>query len=131
MLTNSTAKSSIVKVIRNKLKGMVTEIVEKNKYDDIFDGVISYKIQREIRAVINKILPLKACEVKALKEEKEKIKTAVKKEEKKETKEAPKKVVPTKSEPQAKPKAIEEDEQTKKQMLNEQKSGKKGQPFAK
>ena len=78
LLTNSVAKSSVVKVIRNKLKEQVTGIVEKNKYDDIFDGVISHKIQREIRAIINKMFPLKACEIKALKEEK--IKTTVKKE---------------------------------------------------
>ncbi len=83
LLTNSVAKSSMIKVIRNKLKEKVAGIVEKNRYDDIFDGVISHKIQREIRGTINKMFPLKACEVKALKEEKEKIKIA-KKEEKKE-----------------------------------------------
>jgi len=81
LLTNSPAKSSVVKIIRKKLKEMVANIAEKNKYDDIFDGVISHKIQRELRSAMNKIFPLKACAVKVLKEEKERIKIASEKEE--------------------------------------------------
>jgi len=92
LLTNSAAKGSVKKLIRRRLKEELSKILEKNTFSDIFEGVISNKMQKDLKLKLNKTFPLKTVEIKALKEEKEKVKTAAKKEEKeKEEKEKDKK----------------------------------------
>ncbi len=83
LLTNSAAKGSVKRLIRRKLKEELSKILEKNTFNDIFEGVISTKMQKDLKSKLNKTFPLKTVEVKALKEEKEKIKTAAKREEQK------------------------------------------------
>ena len=84
LLTNSKAKGSVEKLVRKKLKEETKKIVEKTKFEDLFDGIITHQIQKELRDKITKIFPLKTCEVKVLKEEKERLKTHAMEEEKKE-----------------------------------------------
>ncbi len=91
LLTNSAAKGSVKKLIKRRLKEELSKILEKNTFNDIFEGVISNKMQKDLKLKLNKTFPLKTVEIKALKEEKEKVKTAAKKEEKEEEKEKSKK----------------------------------------
>ncbi len=72
LLTNNTAKSSAISKLRVKIKEETKNLVNRTKYDELFDSVVMHRVQSKLRGVLNKIVPLKVCEVRVLKEEKEK-----------------------------------------------------------
>ena len=72
LLTNSPASNSVLTKIRKALKQKIAEIITQNTYDDIFDGVVSYKIQKELKSEINKVFPVRTLEIRFLGDEKEK-----------------------------------------------------------
>jgi len=124
VLTNSSAKSSILAKLRNKLKEATAEIISKNKYDDIFDGVIRKKVQKDILEKVKKIFPIKICEVRILKKETKEI-IKEKKPEPKKVEEPEEKTEKIKKE--EKPKVVKEEKQTeqKKPKKKENKKTKK------
>ena len=72
LLTNNTAKSSAISKLRVKIREETKNLVNRTKYDELFDSVVMHRVQSKLRGVLNKIAPLKVCEVRVLKEEKEK-----------------------------------------------------------
>ena len=72
LLINSRAKSFAVAKLRAKIREETKNLVNKSKYDELFNGVIMHRVQSRLRGLLNKIVPLKVCEVRVLKEEKEK-----------------------------------------------------------
>lgn len=126
-VTNSRTKSSVLIALRKKLNEVIKDIVSKNSYDDIYDGVIRKGLQRDIAKSVSKIYPIKILEIKALKrvskekkEEKEEVKKEIKegkKEPEKEKKEKDKKEEPPKGKeekPEKKAKKTQKKETKKK-----------------
>jgi small subunit ribosomal protein S3Ae len=72
LLTSNDGKSSSVSRLRTKLKEEIKSMVGKSKYEELFNDIISHRFQSKLKSVLNKITPLKVCEVRVLKEEREK-----------------------------------------------------------
>ena len=66
IVTRGDIKGSVAAKLRNSLADLVAKIVKKMTYDEVISNLIIHKLQDEIRSNLNKIYPLKICEIRYL-----------------------------------------------------------------
>ena len=66
ILTKSEVKGSVAAKLRNSVVTFVTKTIKNMSYDEIISDLISHKLQDMIKANLNKIYPLKVCEIRYL-----------------------------------------------------------------
>jgi len=66
LLTRVHVKSSREKQLRKLLIESIVASVKKYTYEKFFDAIITYKLQRSVRQTLNKISPLRVCEVRSV-----------------------------------------------------------------
>ncbi len=64
VVTKSDVKGSIASRLRKTIHAHLARIIKKMKFDELMNELISHKIQSEMRAMLNKIYPLKVCEIR-------------------------------------------------------------------
>jgi small subunit ribosomal protein S3Ae len=74
IITRAKAKGSVKNLIRRALRLEVLAFVKKNTFEQIFTLVMSFRIQKELKEKLNKIYPVKFCEIRDLIEEKKNVK---------------------------------------------------------
>ncbi len=72
LLTRSLAKGSVLKAIRKSAKEFLSDAVSKSDYYPFFNDVIYHRLQKNLRDNIKKVYPLRVCEIRTIKLEKEK-----------------------------------------------------------
>ncbi|PLW80836.1 hypothetical protein C0585_00430 [Candidatus Woesearchaeota archaeon] len=77
ILTRNRVTGSQLTDIRRTVKTLLDSYIKSNDYLDIFTNVISYNLQKELRNDLNKIAPLRNCEIRVLKLEKDNAKLSV------------------------------------------------------
>ena len=70
VLTRYRTKSSVKMTLRKIIRQELLRYIKKNKLKDIFTGVVSRKFQRELRDKLNKIYPVRICDIRVLAREK-------------------------------------------------------------
>ena len=94
VLTRSRVSRDVQYNLRKTMRQMLTEFVENSTYDELFERVTKYQIQRDFRDVLSKIYPCRSMEMRVMQLVGEAEATKKKhelKQPKKETKKAPKK----------------------------------------
>ena len=66
IVTRADVKGSVAAKLRHNVVRHLTAAIKKLKYDELINELISHKIQSEMRAVLNKIYPVKVCEIRYL-----------------------------------------------------------------
>jgi small subunit ribosomal protein S3Ae len=66
VITKADVKGSIAAKVRNNIVLFLIRTLKTMKYDEIMDSIISHKLQSDMRAGLNKIYPLKVCEIRYL-----------------------------------------------------------------
>jgi len=66
VVTRSSVKGTVAARLRRNIVKFVTEFVKKHSYEQLLTDMITYKLQSEMRSVMNKIYPLKVCEIRRL-----------------------------------------------------------------
>ena len=66
LITRADVKGSVAAKMRNSLVQFLVKTIKKISYNDIINDMISHKLQSEIRSGLNKIYPLKVCEIRYL-----------------------------------------------------------------
>jgi len=64
LLTRTKVKSLKETILRKLLIDTLVVSVNKMAYDQFFESLISYKLQKSMRQVLNKITPLRSCEIR-------------------------------------------------------------------
>lgn len=64
VVTKSKVKGSTGAKVRNNAVSFLSRAIKKMKFDDVMGDLISHKLQSEMRAFLNKIYPLKVCEIR-------------------------------------------------------------------
>ena len=86
VITKADVKGSTAAKVRNSIVNLLIKTVKKMTYDEIINDIINRKMQEMMRANLNKIYPLKVCEIRYLgieaREKKEEVKAEVKEEQK-------------------------------------------------
>ena len=66
IVTKADVKGSIAAKVRNNALAFIVKTIKKMTYDEILNEVISRKLQDSMRQTLNKIYPLKVCEIRYL-----------------------------------------------------------------
>ncbi|MBD3309887.1 hypothetical protein GF351_01570 [Candidatus Woesearchaeota archaeon] len=69
VITRSTTKGSVKHALRQTLRKEIISFVKKNTFEALFNEIIMYKMQMNLKSKLNEIYPIKICEIRALKEE--------------------------------------------------------------
>lgn len=64
VITRADVKGSIAAKMRNFIIAHLIRTIKKISYEDFLGELISHKLQSEMRAVLNKIYPVKVCEIR-------------------------------------------------------------------
>ena len=124
-ITISLSKKSAQTGVRLQARKALKELIAKNTFDEFMKDVIQNKVQKHLRTILNKVYPLRNCEIRVFKKETEKETLLVKKKGKEEIAEptpvAPKTSSVT-SEPKPKEKKEELEVQEKKEELKVEKA---------
>lgn len=72
LLTRSSVNNSVKTALRKAAKQFLVNQARNLSYDILVSNIISYKLQKEMRMLLQKIYPLKNCEIRMLSLEKEK-----------------------------------------------------------
>ncbi len=64
VITKADVKGSIAAKMRNSIVQLLTRMVNKMSYDDFMNDIIAHKVQSTMRESLNKIYPLKVCEIR-------------------------------------------------------------------
>lgn len=70
VLTRNKVKGSQLTDLRKIMKIALSEIISSKDYESIYADIISYSIQKDIKDKMNKLVPIKNCEIRAFKLEK-------------------------------------------------------------
>jgi len=85
IITRGDVKGSVAAKMRNSITAFLAKTIKKMTYDEIINDLISHKLQSLMREYLNKIYPLKVCEIRYLgieaREKPQEIKAEVKAEE--------------------------------------------------
>ncbi len=65
-VTKSSVKGSVATKLRNILINFLVKTIKKMTYEELINNLISYKLQHAMRSTLNKIYPLKVCEIRYL-----------------------------------------------------------------
>ncbi len=68
LLTTNKVSRAVECNLRATLKKELEKLVNKSDYEELFNSIINYKIQRKLRDILTKIYPVKALEIRVLKE---------------------------------------------------------------
>lgn len=77
VLTRNNITGSLKKEIRKILKLTLQKIIASRNYLDLYTDLISYRIQKELRDNINKVVPIKNSEIRILQLEKSTTKLSI------------------------------------------------------
>jgi len=66
VITRADVKGSIAAKLRNNIMVFLVKTIKKMTYDEILNDLISRKLQDGMRQALNKIYPLKVCEIRYL-----------------------------------------------------------------
>ena len=66
VVTRSAVKGTVAARLRRNIVKFATEYVKKNSYEQVLTDLITYKLQSGMRSMLNKIYPVKVCEVRYL-----------------------------------------------------------------
>ncbi len=66
VITKSDVKGSIAAKLRNNIVQFLIKTIKKMNYSDVINDLISHKLQPMMRENLNKIYPLKVCEIRYL-----------------------------------------------------------------
>ena len=67
LITRKKVPRAVRKALRNKAKKELIEYIEDKSSKELFDEIISNKIQKELSLKLKKIYPLSLCEIRVLK----------------------------------------------------------------
>lgn len=66
VITKADVKGSVAAKLRNSITSFLAKTIKKMTYDELLNELISHKLQSLMRAELNKIYPLKVCEIRYL-----------------------------------------------------------------
>lgn len=66
LVTRKKVVRGVRKKLRNKMRELLIDFVEKNKKDEVFDSIIHYKIQKKFLVKLKKIYPLSICDIRRI-----------------------------------------------------------------
>lgn len=66
LIARSDVRGSVAARIRNTAAQYLAKAIKKLNYNDLMADIISHKLQSEMKAALNKIYPLKICEIRYL-----------------------------------------------------------------
>ena len=82
IVTKTDVKGSVVSKLIENATNLLTKAIKKLSYEEFINGLISRKIQDEMKSTLNKIYPLKVCEIRyagiELREKPQEVKAEVK-----------------------------------------------------
>ena len=64
VITKADVKGSIAAKLRNNIVSYLIRTIKKMSYEQIINDLISHKMQAVMRENLNKIYPLKVCEIR-------------------------------------------------------------------
>ena len=64
VITKADVKGSVAAKVRNSIVQFLIKTIQKMKYNEVMNDLISHKMQSEMRGALNKIYPLKVCEIR-------------------------------------------------------------------
>jgi ribosomal protein S3AE len=64
LLTRSKAKSSVSKDLRDRTRSWLTNTIVTLTFENFINDLCLFKIQRDLKTVLDKIYPLKACQIR-------------------------------------------------------------------
>ena len=64
IVTKADVKGSVAAKLRHSVINFLVKTVKKMKYDEIINDLIQHKMQDTIKSNLNKIYPLKVCEIR-------------------------------------------------------------------
>ena len=64
VVTKGSVKGSVAAKVRNNVIIFLTRTIKKMSYDEVINDMILHKLQASMRAALNKIYPLKVCEIR-------------------------------------------------------------------
>ena len=64
LIAKSDVKGSVAARLRNTAAQHLAKAIKKLNYNDLMAEIISHKLQSEMKAALNKIYPLKICEIR-------------------------------------------------------------------
>ncbi|MBI4452437.1 hypothetical protein HY637_03345 [Candidatus Woesearchaeota archaeon] len=64
VITKADVKGSVAAKMRNNIVQYLTKTIKKTSYGDLMSDLISHKIQSEMRSALNRIYPIKVCEIR-------------------------------------------------------------------
>ena len=66
VVTRSAVKGTVAAKLRNNIAKFLTAAIKKLSYEQVLTDLITYKLQNSMREGLNKIYPLKICEIRYL-----------------------------------------------------------------
>ena len=66
IVTRGDVKGSVAAKMRNNITSFLAKTIKKMTYDEIINDLITHKLQSLMRESLNKIYPLKVCEIRYL-----------------------------------------------------------------
>ena len=64
VVTKGSVKGSVAAKVRQNITGFLARTIKKMAYDEVVNDMISHKLQASMRSALNKIYPLKVCEIR-------------------------------------------------------------------
>ena len=66
LITKSLTKGSVVANIRKNVQDILVKQIESISYDTFINDLVSHKVQSYLKKALNKIYPLRVCEIRSM-----------------------------------------------------------------